>query len=67
MSREGMQQAIDARYAAWAAAAAGQVGGLYGQPAHPLRGQEPKFVRKPVLPLGGHGPRVDPETAGCGS
>ena len=63
-SREEWQAAVNARYAAWAAAADGQVGGLYGQPAHPLRGQELKFVRKPVMPLGGHGPRVDPETAG---
>ena len=63
-SREEWQAAVNERYAAWAAAADGQVGGLYGQPAHPLRGQELKFVRKPVMPLGGHGPRVDPETAG---
>ena len=62
--RAELQEAIDERYALWAAAADGQIGALYGQPAHPLRGQAPTFVRKPVMPQGGHGPRVDPETAG---
>ena len=37
-SRETLQQAIDARYAVWAAAADEQIGGLYGLPPHPLRG-----------------------------
>ena len=63
MPAELAQQIVDERYEAWAGDADGFIGALYGQDAHKLRGAEPQYVLKAVLPRGGHGPRVSPEIA----
>ena len=61
---EDEQDHIDRIYGDWAAEADAHIAGQYGLEASTLRSGQPRLIRRPVLPLGGAGPKVDP-WVGC--
>ncbi len=73
---EVTQEQLDARCSAWPQKADAEIGALYGQPAHQLRGSVPRFVLKPIMSANRSGPQLDPlpgalralvNSAGCTS
>jgi hypothetical protein len=57
---ERPQQRVDRLYGDWAMEADAQIASLYGLEAAGGRQQPPRMVRKPVLPRGGAGPKLEP-------